>query len=68
MNKQIVINGDKGEYIIIELRRFNEEGEEELCNYQIKIEEEGLIIDAVNAKGEIYPIDAFDHEWEYSHV
>jgi hypothetical protein len=48
------------EYIHVEVFRNKGTSEAEVCRYQIKVEDEGLVIDAVE-DDEIVALDAYDH-------
>jgi len=63
VKKKIEVDGD---YIYITVYR-GLGYEREQCRYQLKVEGEGLVIDAiedVDGVDELVSIDAIDHEWE----
>lgn len=57
LSKEIVINNN---YIHVTLIRGKGTNEPQVCQYQIKVEDEGLIVDSVE-ENELVALDAYDH-------
>jgi len=58
----------KGDYVYITLERGRGTSDHEWCRYQIKVEDEGIALDAVermdDGVDELIPLNAYDHVFE----